>query len=201
MINKYHLHLIYFAAIGLISIGILSCSTGVESSPDPGVVRIVLQSDPADTSIIIINDTLTVSKYDNFRTIIFQGKAYSDTNFAILYPTIQSYRQEDDTINVIDRENDVYKPYTIFESYAPPGNYTSVVFGVTANLLHISVFDVPVELPPDAPKLVTLPVNFKVSQNTTTEIDVQLSPFKSVQRYRDSYYFNRQLKITAVKYF
>jgi hypothetical protein len=201
MINKNYLNLIYSLSIGFICFGLISCQTGVESSPDPGTLRVILQSNPADTSIIIINDTLTISKYDNFRTIVFQGKAYSDTNFAILYPTIHSYRQEDDTLNIIYRENNTYKPYKIFESYLPPGNYTSIAFGLTANLLHINLFDIPVELPPDSPKVVTLPVNFQISQSGVTEIDVQLSPFKSVTRYRDSYYFNRQLKITAVKYF
>ncbi len=202
MTNKYYKNILYgFALILITIVFITSCDTGVQSSPKPGVLKIILQSDPTDTSIIIIKDTITVSNGDYFKTTVFQGKAYSDSIFAILYPTIESYRQEDKIINVIERENNTYKPHTIFESYVPPGNYTSIVFGMTADLLHINIFDIPVELPPDVPKLVTLPVGFKISENATTEIKVQLSPFKSVQRYRDTYYFDRKLEIVDVKYF
>ncbi|MFA3783307.1 hypothetical protein ABRY23_09620 [Melioribacteraceae bacterium 4301-Me] len=202
MTNKNYQHIFYIIVLALSLVAfIVSCDTGVQSSPKPGILRIVLQSNPTDTSIIIINDTLTVSDGDNFRTTVFQGKAYSDSVFAILYPSINSYRQEDKVINVIERENNTYKPHIIFESYVPPGNYTSIVFGLTADLLHIGIFDIPVELPPNESKLVALPVNFEVAENKTTEIKVQLNPFKSVQRFRDSYYFNRQLEVVEVKYF
>lgn len=185
-------------AIGIL---VLSCNTGIEVSPAPGVIRVTLQSDPADTSIIIIKDTIAVSERDWFGVTITQGKIYHGDNFAILFKDTKSYRVEDVIYNILEREAGQYKKFTIYESYAPPNSYDKLQFGVTASLLRMGFFNIPVQLRPGDALLVDQMVNFDIKENQTTEINVQISPFKSVVRYKDTYYFTRQMQIIDVRYY
>jgi len=193
----------YFTIYGLLVLGALGlliwgCDTGVETSPDPGVLRIVLQSEPSDTSIIIVADTLSVAPNDSFGVTIFQGKAFEDSTYAILYRTLKSTAQEDNIYNIIRIENGEYKQFTIFESYVPPGDYDKIQFGMNSNILKFSGFDeIKVETL-DESKFVDLYHDFEVSANRTTEISIQISPFKSISRYKDSYRFSPQVQITNV---
>ncbi|OGU74229.1 MAG: hypothetical protein A2V93_08000 [Ignavibacteria bacterium RBG_16_34_14] len=197
----------------IISIYLISgCETGVENSPSAGILRITLQSDPADTMLVERSDTFTVNQRYTalFMLKIFQGRVYQEKNFAVLYRTTTSYRQEDALYNILAMDSlGDYKQYTIFESLIPPGNYTSLEFGVNAasdyklTIVALSgkVFQNPVELPPGEKLLVSFPQDFKVDENRVTQIDVQISPFKSITRYRDVYRFYRKMKITGVHYF
>lgn len=190
---------------------IYSCS-GVTDSPDHGIVRVIFSSDPADTILIEKSDTFSVStRYDAiFMLKVFQGRIYRDTDFAVLYPTIGSYRQEDEFVNIIALDTlGEYKKYKVFESYVPPGDYNSLEFGVApASEVPLRIvansgktFENPVELPPDVDLLFHFDRNFSVNENKVTQIDVQISPFKSVERYRDVYRLYRIMKITDVHYY
>jgi len=68
-----------------------ACDPKIEDSPQPGILRVTLESDPTDTTIIIVTDTLTVSDGDVFLISIFQGRSYQDSTWGILYPSIESY--------------------------------------------------------------------------------------------------------------
>jgi len=199
------------AAAFIFLITVPGCGTGVEDSPDPGIVRITLQSDPSDTILVERSDTFSVStKYDAvFVLKVFQGRVYRDNNFAVLYPSLTSYRQEDLTYNIIqiDSSNN-YKRFTVFESYVPPGDYTKLEFGISPssdNNLKIVAnsgkkFENPVELPPGEKLLVGFDQDFIVYSKKVTQINVQVSPFQSIKRYRDIYLFYRIMKITGVEY-
>jgi len=58
----------YFGLIIIIGLGLtgLSCNN-IEDSPAPGVLRITLQSDNADTTLVIGGETLTVTEYYTFQ--------------------------------------------------------------------------------------------------------------------------------------
>gem|GEM_PF-1126554 len=58
----------YFGLITLIGLGLtgLSCND-IEDSPAPGVLRVTLQSDNADTSLVIGGEVLTVTEYYTFQ--------------------------------------------------------------------------------------------------------------------------------------
>ena len=186
------------------------CTTGVTESPDHGIVRIKFSSDPADTVLIEKSDTFSVStRYTAvFVLKVFQGRVYRDSDFAVLYPTVDSYRQEDQLVNIIAVDSSgKYRNYTVFESYVPPGNYNSLEFGITpASGIPLKIvansgktFENPVELAPEENLLQHFDVNFTVDENKVTQIDVQISPFKSVKRYRDVYRLYRVMNITDVK--
>ncbi len=81
-----------------------SCETGVEDSPDPGVVRITLQADPSNTFIVNRSDTFSVyTPFEaSFNVNTFQGSAFSGDQFAILFRSITSYAQEDSVYQIIE---------------------------------------------------------------------------------------------------
>lgn len=188
------------------------CTTGVTDSPDHGIVRVMFTADPADTILIERSDTFSVStRFTAFFVLkVFQGRVYHDSDFAVLYPNIGSYRQEDEFVNIIALDSlGNYKVYKVFESYIPPGNYNSLEFGVTpASGIPLKIvansgktFENPVELPPDESLLYHFDQDFTVNENKVTQIDVQISPFKSVERYRDVYRLYRIMKITDIHYY
>lgn len=194
--------IIVFSYAILCGLGILifGCSTGVENSPNPGIVRVTLQSDPTDTTIAVIGDALTVSKNDVFEVSIFQSRVFHDSIFALLFENLNSFRQQDVIYNILTRENGEYVKFIIFESFVPPGDYDRLQFGLTASIMKIKNFEIPVRLPEGSTVLVDLSQDFEVFENDTTEINVQISPFKSLVRSRDSYNFVRKIKIVSVNY-
>ncbi|MCX8010020.1 MAG: hypothetical protein N3A61_02610 [Ignavibacteria bacterium] len=190
-----------------------SCETGVEDSPQPGIIRVTLQSNPSDTMLVEKSDTFySTQKYAaTFWMKISQGRIYRDSNFAIIYPTRFDYRQRDSIYNVLKVDSlKRYIQYTIFESYVPPFNFNKLEFGITPQRDSLMVvisntgkrFNNFVELPPGENLLISLPVDFEVKEGRVTQIDVQINPFKSVQRYRDLYRFYREnnVKIAKVSY-
>jgi hypothetical protein len=180
------------------------CTSGVETSPQPGIVRITLEGNPADTSFIIIVDTVSVSTGDSLNLTVFQGRVTgSDGRFATLFPTLTSYRQEDVVYNVLRRENDAYHRYVVFESYVPPQTYDAVQFGLSASALKF-LFQPPIVIEPplDTLRFVTFRgLNLTVSENRVTEVSLQIDPLKALTRFRDVYRmdFRNNVKILGVR--
>jgi hypothetical protein len=198
---KSYLRAILFPFVLLTLITNLNyCSTGVESSSEPGILRITLQSDPEDTSIVIVTDTFTVTDGDSFGVNFFQSKVYNNYYYAQLYRTTSSYSLETIVINILKRSNGEYQKYTLYESYVPPVEYDRIQFGINAEQMRISRLDIPVLVPPDSSLLVDFYQDFKVEENKVTEIIFQISPFKSVVRFKDVYYFMRKIEVVEVKY-
>ncbi|MFQ6674788.1 MAG: hypothetical protein ACE5LH_00440, partial [Fidelibacterota bacterium] len=57
---------------------------------------------------------------------------------------------------------------------------------------------IPVTLPPGTGSLVDLYRDFAVFENRTTAVSIRISPFKSVTRYRDSFYFTPVIEIVEI---
>ncbi len=186
--------------VAVLATGLLSCSTGVEESPQPGIVRVTLQANPADTTILILTDTVRVTDRDSMGVTIFQGKIFSGVKFATLFRSVTSYRAEDITYNVLKRDIGTYKTYVVYESYVPPGDYTKLQVGVTATLLKFrDVAPIQLQLRPDDPLLLDFDIGFQVSENRVTEIMLQIDPLRSLIRYRDLYYFERKMRVLGVR--
>lgn len=177
--------------------GFVSCNTGIKDSPDPGILRITLESDQADTTVIFVTDTFTVSDRDTFLIEIFQGKVFRDSAFATLYSSVSSNDITAKRYNLLIRENHQYQKFTIFESYVPPFAYNSIQFGLNSLSLKLLGFDkIIVNTPPDF--FLNLPANIEVRENHVTEVNVRVSPFKSVERYRDTYIFEPDMEVINV---
>lgn len=184
----------------LLALAALGCTTGVESSPDPGILVVTLQSDPADTLIVIANDTVTVADGDWFGVTVFQGKVYRDTNYAFLFTDTSSYRLEDQNLNLLqmDGATGQYQRFVLYRSYVPPGDYDRIQFGITPVYVQVGNLYIPVTLPPGTGSLVDLYRDFAVFENRTTAVSIRISPFKSVTRYRDSFYFTPVIEIVEI---
>jgi hypothetical protein len=178
----------------------LSCDENIEDSPAPGILRVTLESDPADTTIIIVTDTLTVSDGDVFLISVFQGRSYQDSTWGILYPSIESSRQEEMFYNLIDRENNIYNRFKIFESHLPPRAYDRIQFGIDSRFLKLRNFDEITVITPNNYYL-NLPVNFEIRENTITELNVMVAPFIYIERYRDIYLFQPEMEIVGINYY
>lgn len=202
MLKKYMFLLLMTGLAVIVGLDIMGCGTGVESSPDPGILRITLEADPADTTIIIVSDTFTVEENDTFFVTIFQGRAFHDSLYAVLFPSIRSTRQQDIAYNIIDKKAGVYTKYRIFETHVPPYEYDRIQFGLRSNILKFSNFDIiQVESQPGTNPLVDLEQKFEIHENRVTEMNVRIKPFESIERYRDIYRFSPKLEITDVKYY
>lgn len=204
----------------VLSLCVNSCRTGVEPSPSPGIVRVTLRSIETDTTIIIQNDTSRFSRWDEFYLYVSQGKIYRGHNYALLYADLGIARVPGDTVNIIKREwlngvpikptdfteintrNSRYIKYVVLESYVPPGEYDSLAFALTANEILTFVPKVymnPVQLPPETHPQMQFPARITVNEGRVTEVNLEIFPFSSLYRFRDSYLFGRKIKVVSVE--
>lgn len=211
---------IYIATCYLLLSWVCSaCRTGVEPSPNPGILRVTLKANEADTTIIIQNDTSRFSRWDEFNLIVSRGKILRGANYALLYADRSIARVPGDTVNIIKREwlngvpikptdvaeintkNSRYITYVIFESYVPPGEYDSLSFSLSANEILIFVPKVymnPVQLPPGTTPQMQFPVHITVAEDRLTQVNLEIFPFSSLYRFRDSYLFGRKMMVVSV---
>ncbi|MBI3586581.1 MAG: hypothetical protein HY088_05585 [Ignavibacteriales bacterium] len=196
------------------------CQTGVEPSPNPGILRITLKADEADTTIIIQSDTSRFSRWDEFYFFISQGRLYRGRNYALLYADLTIERTPGTILNILQREwlngapikptdvteintkNSRYSKSVIFESYVPPGDYDSLSFALIAyEILTFvpKVYQNPVQLPMGTAPQIQFPAHITVHEDRVTQIDIEISPFRSLSRYRDSFLFDRKIKIIGVQ--
>ncbi len=180
---------------------LLACDNGVERSKNPGIIKVLLQPDPADTTITILNRVYHVDSTSVFNVSVAQGKVYVDSFYSELYHNIDDYRDVQNTYNILEQENGVYKTIKLFEYYAPVNVYQKIQFSFTGKVVKIAGFTIPVELPEGESVLVTFNHDFEVKENMTTEITISIQPLKSVVRFKDSYLFKRKMEITDVKYY
>lgn len=197
-----------------------ACQTGVEPSPDPGILRVTLKADEADTTIIIQNDTTRFSRWDEFDLFVSQGRLYRGKNYALLHADLSINRITGSIVNILQREwlngvpipptdateitakNSRYSTSVVFESYIPPGEYDSLSFALTGEEILTfvpKVYQNPVALPSGATPQVQFPAHITVHENRVTQIDIEIAPFRSLSRYRDSFLFDRKMKVIGVQ--
>lgn len=164
------------------------------------MLRVLLTADPTDREIVIVRDPVAVQPGDDFTVTLFQGKAFSDSTYFILFKDLNSYRQEDLSFNVLRPADDGFERHTVFETYLPPGRYDSLQFGMTPGDLKIDVYQIPVRMNPAARVLQTFETPFDVRENGVTEVEVMLKPLTSVQRFRNSFLFEPNIEVAEVRY-
>lgn len=190
------------ALAGLLAacIALAGCETGVEETLDPGVIQVILQADPLDNSITIGGETYTASPADRFEITVFQGKLYQDSVYATLFADLDEFRELDRQYDLLTFEGDEPARQVIFETYVAPGVYDMLQFGLTASVVRIGALTIPAQLPPGEGTLVELERDIEVFENDTTVVELMIKPFESVQRFRDSFHFTRELQITGVSH-
>ena len=53
-------------------------------------------------------------------------------------------------------------------------------------------------IPPGESPFVEFPIDFKIEENSTTEIIIEIKPLKSVVRYRDIFHFVPDVEVKSV---
>ena len=171
-------------------------------SPTAGFLIVILKSDNTDTNINILGTDYGISEQDSMDLLVFQGKVFdADSNFAILFHNIKSWRQEEFVYNILDwNSNEGYTEFKIFESHVPPGTYDMLTLGLIASVIEVGPYRIPISLPPDTEGVIALPTDFTVDEKRVTKITLSLKPFQSMSRYRDDYVFDRQIVIESIEY-
>ena len=172
-------------------------------SPESGFLQIFISSDNSDTSIGILGTDYSVSDKDSMDLLVYQGKAYDlDSNYAILYNSINAWRQEENVYNILDWDVDSgYRSFEIFETHLPPSEYNLISIGLIASVLNIGPYRIPVSLPQDVEGTASIPVDFSIFEGGVTRINLSIKPFESMSRYQDSYVFDRIIEVESVNYY
>ena len=183
--------LLIFLSSVLLTLLLLQCNDNLSSNPDPAVLRIYLVTNPADTSIKIGFDSLTVTNSDNFTLTIGQMKIYSEeNNYAKLFMDFSGYKDVEVEYNLLQRKQGKFVPQKIAETYIPPNIYKKVEFVVyPPKNVTIHGLTFPIEIPDDYEPLIGLDLNFKIDQNEEYDIYIRFNAFQSITRWRDTYIF------------
>ena len=201
---------------------IAGCGNGIEPSPGPGILRVTIKANELDTTIVIGSDTSRFSRWDNFQLFISQGRLDRGGNYALLYANPSSARVNGDTINILARKwldgtpittadttpisatNSRYRSYVIFESNVPPGDYSRLEMSLIGKEMDIfipKIFQNPIQLPESTGSVIGFLQTISVREGGTTEINLEIDPFSSLQRYRDLFVFSRQVRVTNIRRF
>ncbi len=196
------------------------CSTGVEESPQPGIFRVTLVANEADSILVILGDTARCSRIDRYNVVSSKGRLYNGENYVDLYvaPTID--RDPSLSFNLLQRqwpdgkligatdpfEIPRYKTlpvtYTIFEWHTPPGTYDKFEFGLTGIEVFVAIprqFNNPLQFPPGVTSVMDFPREITINAGRVTQFDLVIDPYKSIRRFQDSYIFDRKISVSQVK--
>ena len=180
-------------------LGITGCDSGVAPSPTPGVLRVLLRADAADTTKEIVGQHISLDEVQQkrFMVTLTQGQAYRDTAFSLLYRTLRSFQIEDESYNVLARENQEPPTYVVYETRLPPASYDSLQLVVTASQMAIGAFDnIPIAQPPQP--LATFRQPFAITEGDTTEVLLVIRPLQSLSRFLDEFVFEQCVKVVRV---
>ena len=184
---------------------LFSCTNSIAPSPDPGRLQVILQHDPADTLVEIGTSTIPLDPRDILLINLFQGKAFKDSIYFILYENTETSFAGENRYNMFERTEDgELVEHKIFDSYLPPENFTHFQFGISAIFMLLTHgyayggIGIPMESPPGMSKLVSINQNFSIQENRITEIKLYLKSFQSVTRYRDVFHFIPKLEVVSV---
>ncbi len=213
--------IVQLAGVGLLAFWAVQCTTGVDPSPEPGILRVMLKGVETDTMIVIQSDTSEFSRWDLFDLYLATGRVYQGANYATIYNNPSNDRKGSDTVNILAREwldgapitprdtaritpqNSRWINYVVFESYVPPGEYDRLYFALTATEMEIWIpkhYLNPVQLPPGTQPGMDFNIPFTVVEGGVTEIRLEIYPYQSLSRYRDAFYFDRQIVVSNVEW-
>lgn len=211
-----------FLRLFFLSVYLLSgCKTGVEPSPEPGVIRVTMKSNEVDTLLIILGDTVKFSRVDRFDVIFSQSRLYRGDNYADLYTDLSIDRKNSDTINLlqrawldgrlitptdpvfdVDASKSKYVSSKVVEWYVPPGTYDKLEFnfkGIEIFVARPRQFRTPLQLAEGVTSIMNFNYTITINSGRVTEVNLEVLPFQSIRRYRDSYIFDRKVSIASVQ--
>lgn len=179
------------------------CSAGIEPSPRPGVLRVTLQAAPEDSVLEVQGQRYTARNRNDFEMNISQGRAINDSLYADLYPDLNAFRQLDLSYDILEFEDGNPVRYTIFETNLPPATYDQLEFNMDADSIRVNnqftFLNIGVDLAEGETQPLTFETEYKISEKDTTIIHLQIKPFESITRFRDSYRLSRNVVIEEIE--
>lgn len=208
---------LFFLCVNLL----IGCDTGVEPSPDPGIIRVTIKSADADTLLIILGDTIKFSRVDHYDIVFSQARLYRDENYAELFTDLSLERINSITINVLQRAwldgrlitpndsvfdveawNSKYVSSKVVEWYVPPGTYNQLQFnlkGIEVFVARPRQFRTPLQLADGVTPIMSFNQTININAGHVTEVNLEILPFQSIKRYKDSYIFERKVNIASIR--
>ena len=206
----------------LLGVCLLSgCRTGVEPSPDPGIIRVTMKSAEIDTLLIILGDTIKFSRVDHFDVIFSQGRLYQGNHYADLFTDLSIDRNNSNTINILQRawldgrlitttdsvfdveaSKSKYVSSKVVEWYVPPGTYDKLQFnfkGIEIFVARPRQFRTPLQLAEGVSPIMNFDHTITINAGRVTEVKLEILPFESIRRYKDSYIFDRKVSVANIK--
>lgn len=167
----------------------LSCTKNLTKSPNPGVFMLILTNNPG---------RFTPGEDDSLMLQISQVRVYrANGDYARIYERLDSYRDQIRTVNGFELNED--KPDTIGETYLPPEQFTeiSLTVNLAADDLTLNGQRFPVSMPDSINPVVRLEHNFRIEENKTTEVELELQADSSL--IQESFYYIFKPVIRVVK--
>ena len=208
---------LFFLCMFLLS----GCNTGVEPSPDPGIIRVTMKSAEIDTLLIILGDTVKFSRVDHYDVIFSQGRLYQSNNYADLFTDLSIDRNDSYTLNILQRAwldgrlitttdsvfdveafQSKYVSSKVIEWYVPPGTYDKLQFnfkGIEIFVARPRQFRTPLQLAEGGTPTMSFNQIITVNAGHVTEVNLEILPFQSIQRYKDSYIFDRKVSVASIR--
>lgn len=179
------------------------CDAGIEPSPRPGVLRVTLQAAPEDSVLEVQGQRFIARSRNDFEMNIFQGRALKDSLYADLFPELEDFRQEDRQYDILELEDGKPVRYTIFETHLPPQTYNELQFGLDADSIRVNneftFLDIGVDLAEGETQPLSFEREYRITEKDTTVIHLQIKPFESITRFKDSYRFSREIEIVDIE--
>lgn len=189
--------------IGLLGLLLVNCSTGVEPSKKPGLLRVILQPDQSDTTIVIADETFVMSEKDEYTILISQGRIFRpDSSYFQLFPNTNTYTSLDLTFNLNQRDSitNLYAPVQVFATYLPVDEYNQLQFAMYGQRVTVGGIEIPLQLPQGASPTLDLPINLQIKEGEITEIILKMGLFQSVTRYQDIFLFTPKIDVVSINY-
>jgi hypothetical protein len=198
-------HLLIFIAV-IILVLVQGCGDDLNvngvNSPGPGILRVILKSDENDNFLVVGGDTVWVQEgsTDSLAMAVGQGRAYRGVDYAVLYKTLQDYQEVTKYCNPIRRVNGAYVDCVLFETELPPATFDSLKINLTANMIKIGPYTIPLTPTTDASEFVIFTDSFRIEEGRTTVVRLQLKPFASLQRVEDTYQYHWVITVSKIEY-
>jgi hypothetical protein len=171
-------------------------------SPGPGILRIIMTSDETDRFLVVGGDTVWAEEgsADSLAMAVGQGRAYRGIDFAILYKTLHDYQEVTSYCNPIRRMNGAYVDCYLFETQLPPATFDSLKINLTASMIRIGPYTIPLAPVEGASEFVKFAEPFRIEEGRTTVVRLLLKPFASLQRVEDEYRYNWLITVSKIEY-
>lgn len=176
---------------------LLTCTSDVPHSPNPGILRLYMVTNPADTLAYMGLDTLRVKSGDQFLLRISQRKVFrADSVYAVVFNSLMANHETEDTYNVFKRQERSFVRHLIGEAQLPPDTFIEIQFVVYPDpMVVVGGVGFPIQPVDNYDPLIRLTHTFHIRENDTTEVTIQFNAFQSIKRWRDTYLFDPSFEI------